>query len=74
MTLDTKRPYDEEHLCAGLMANSAKAYSNADAYCFNVEDGLDACAGLNVYECNRDQALYQSNYKCFRFYTSHNSM
>ena len=32
MSLDTKRPYDEGHLCAGLTVNNAKAYSNAEAY------------------------------------------
>ena len=26
MTSDTKKPYNEEHLCAGLMANNTKAY------------------------------------------------
>ena len=32
MSFDTKRPYDEGHLYAGLTANNAKAYSNAEAY------------------------------------------
>lgn len=32
MSLDALRPYDEESLCAGILAYNAKAYSNADAY------------------------------------------
>ena len=53
MTPDTRRPYDEEHLCAGPMANSVKAYPNAEAYNHSAEDRLQSCASAHAHECRR---------------------
>ena len=50
MSFDTKRPYDEGHLYAGLIANNAKAYYNAEAY----ERGcIRSHAQINAHELSQ---------------------
>ena len=47
---DTKRPYDEAQLCAGLLTYGAKAYPNA-AVCMRTN--AEAYINAEAYECKR---------------------
>ena len=49
MTVDTKRPYDEVHLCAGLLTYGAKAYSNAAV---RMSTNAEAYYNAEAYECS----------------------
>ena len=47
MSIDTKRPYDKAHLCAGLLTYGTKSYSNA-AVCMS--DNAEAYSNAEAYE------------------------
>ena len=71
MTADTKRPYDEEHLNAGLMANNAEAYPNVDVYGYNDAIGLHECAELNAHECNQLDSKPEQSHITSAIITTH---
>ena len=54
MTVDTKRPYDEAQLCAGLLTYGAKAYSNAAV---RMSTNAEAYSNAEAYECKQPSLI-----------------
>ena len=54
MTADTKRPYDEAHLCTGLLTYGVKAYYNATVC---MRTSAEAYYNADAYECNQSSLI-----------------